>query len=267
MTGSMTDSTAPTIPTASLPGGEMPLFGLGTWRSSGDECYRAVRHALDVGYRHIDTATMYANEDQVGRAIRDSGVPREQLFVTTKLPPEAAGREQETLAASLGALGTAYVDLWLVHWPPSGEASPWVWERFVEARNSGYAASIGVSNYSVEQCDILSEQVGETPAVNQIPWSPAEYDAHIDSGLHKRGIVLEGYSPFRRSDLDHPVLTEVAERHQVTPAQVVVRWHIEHGFVVIPKSVHAERIDENLAGLAVALNPDEVAQIDGLGRV
>lgn len=252
------------IPTATLPGGAIPLLGIGTWQSEGDDCYRAVRHALDVGYRHVDTATGYGNESQVGRALADSGVDRDDVFVTTKLPPDAAGSERETLEASLRDLGTDHVDLWLIHWPPSGEASPWVWERFVELRDEGKVHSIGVSNYSVEQVDILSEQVGETPAVDQIPWSPADYDAKVASELAKRGVVLEGYSPFKRTDLDAPVLAEVAAAHGVTPTQVVLRWHLDHGFVVIPKSVTPSRIEENFSVTGFSLTEDERAAVDGL---
>ncbi|MBD5786431.1 aldo/keto reductase [Cellulosimicrobium terreum] len=267
-----TDSTRPTIstaldvPSATLPGGAIPLLGIGTWQSEGDDCYRAVRHALDVGYRHVDTATGYGNESQVGRALDDSSVDRADVFVTTKLPPDAAGKERETLEASLRDLGTDYVDLWLIHWPPSGEASPWVWEKFVELRNEGKVRSIGVSNYSVEQVDILSAQVGETPAVDQIPWSPADFSSHLADQLGKRGVVLEGYSPFKRTDLDAPVLAEIAAAHDATPTQVVVRWHLDHGFVVIPKSVTPSRIEENADVARFALSADELARIDALGH-
>lgn len=262
-------STSPspgTLPTVELPGGTMPLLGIGTWQSEGDDAYRAVRHALDVGYRHVDTATGYGNESQVGRALADSSVDRADVFVTTKLPPDAAGRERETIEASLRDLGTDYVDLWLIHWPPSGEASPWVWEQFVALRDEGLVRSIGVSNYSVEQVDVLSDQVGETPAVDQIPWSPADYDHRIAHELAQRGVVLEGYSPFKRTDLDAPVLAEVAAAHGVTPTQVVLRWHLDHGFVVIPKSVTPERIEANFQVTGFSLTPDELAAVDALGR-
>ncbi|WP_265521777.1 aldo/keto reductase [Oerskovia flava] len=252
------------IPTVPLPGGDMPLLGLGTWQSEGDDAYRSVRHALDVGYRHVDTATGYGNEDQVGRALAESGVARSDVFVTTKLPPDAAGRERATLEASLRDLGTDYVDLWLIHWPPNKEASPWVWEQFLTLRDEGLVRSVGVSNYSVEQVDILSEQTGQTPAVDQIPWSPADYDQRLAGELARRGVVLEGYSPFKRTDLDSPVLRDVAEAHGVTPAQVVLRWHIDHGFVVIPKSVTPERIEANFDVAGFTLDAEQLAQVDAL---
>ncbi|GII99271.1 diketogulonate reductase-like aldo/keto reductase [Sediminihabitans luteus] len=253
-----------TIPTAPLPGGDVPLLGLGTWQSEGDDAYRSVLTALEIGYRHVDTATGYRNEGQVGRALASSGVARTDVFVTSKLPPDRAGRERETLEASLELLGVEQLDLWLIHWPPDGVASPWVWERLVELRDEGLVRSIGVSNYSVEQVDVLSEQVGETPAVDQIPWSPADHDSAVAHQLAQRGVLLEGYSPLRRTDLDHPVLATIAAAHQVTPAQVVLRWHLDHGYVVIPKSVTPARIAENFAVTAFALTADELAQVDGL---
>ncbi len=163
--------------TTIAPGVDMPLVGLGTWQASGSEAYEACRRALEVGYRHIDTATMYGNEAAVGRAVRDSGLPRDEIFVTTKLPSGSAGRERETIAASLSAMQLDRVDLWLIHWPPGGQASPQVWERFVQIRAEGLARAIGVSNYSPAQIDELIAATGVTPSVNQIPWSPALYDA------------------------------------------------------------------------------------------
>ena len=156
----------PTVPL----GGDvaLPLVGLGTWQMTGQECYRAVRHALEVGYRHIDTATMYRNEREVGRAVRDSGVSREDVLVATKLPPRDAGRERKTLEASLRALGTEYVDLWLVHWPPARGASPQVWKQFLALRDEGMTRAVGVSNYDVAELDELVMATGEAPQVNQI---------------------------------------------------------------------------------------------------
>jgi 2,5-diketo-D-gluconate reductase A len=244
----------------------MPLLGLGTWQMRGREAYDAVLHALRVGYRHIDTATAYRNEADIGRAIRDSGVPREDIFLTTKLPPDRTGRELSTIERSLADLGTEFVDLWLVHWPPRGMASPSTWREVVAVQKVGLASAVGVSNYSVEQIDELIADSGVTPAVNQIRWSPFLYDAVRVVELRERGVVLEGYSPFRAARLGHPVLVEIARRHGVTAAQVVLRWHVEHGFVVIPKSSHRDRIEANADVFGFALSPDEVAEIDALGR-
>lgn len=262
--------TTPSSPSVALrtPTGDlgMPQLGLGTWRSEGEAAYRAVRHALDVGYRHVDTATGYANEDQVGRGITDSGVDREQVFVTTKLPPEAAGRERATLERSLRLLGTEYVDLWLIHWPPRGLATPSTWQALRGLRDEGLIRAIGVSNYSISQIDELLEVTGEAPAVNQVPWSPTDHDPRLLADHVRRDVVLEGYSPFKRTDTADPVLTSIAQKHDATVQQVIVAWHIHHGVVVIPKSANPERIKSNLAALALTLSDAEVALIDALGH-
>lgn len=259
-----------TIPVPSIdlrtPAGDVPipLLGLGTWQADGDEGYRAVRHALDVGYRHVDTAAAYANEDQVGRAIADSDVDRADVFVTTKMPPDAAGRERETLEQSLRLLGTEYVDLWLVHWPPDGRATPSTWQAFRDLRDEGLVRAIGVSNYSLEQIDELVEATGEAPAINQVPWSPSDHDPMVLAGHAQRGVALEGYSPFKRTDDSDPVLVRLAEERGVTVQQVIVLWHLRHRVVVIPKSTNPERIERNADVFGFTLSDEEVAEIDGL---
>jgi 2,5-diketo-D-gluconate reductase A len=245
-------------------GGAMPLVGLGTWQMRGERCRAAVRSALEVGYRHIDTATMYRNEGEVGRAVRDSGVPREQVFITTKLPPGAAGRERRTLDNSLRALGMDHVDLWLVHWPPRGRALISTWEELLAARERGLARAVGVSNYRTAQLDELITATGVAPQVNQIPWAPALYDPTVAAAHRRRGVVLEGYSPFKNTDLRHPVLVEIAASHGVTPAQVVVRWHLDHEVVVIPKSATPARIASNFEVFGFSLTAEELGRIDGL---
>jgi diketogulonate reductase-like aldo/keto reductase len=231
---------------------------------TGRKGYEAIRTALQAGYRHIDTATMYGNETEVGRAVRDGGVARDDVFITTKLPPERSGRARATLDESLRALNVSHVDLWLIHWPPNGSASVAAWKALLDARAAGLARAIGVSNYSTREIDELRDATGETPAVNQIPWSPWEFDAKRLAENEQRGVVVEGYSPFKRSDLRDPVLGAIAAAHGVSPAQVVLRWHIEHGIVVIPKSVTPERIASNLDIFSFRLTPDEVARIDAL---
>jgi diketogulonate reductase-like aldo/keto reductase len=259
-------STTPNPTVTIAPGVEMPLVGLGTWQAGGAEAYEAVRYALEIGYRHIDTATMYANEDEVGRAVRDSGVPREDVFITTKLQSGNAGRERATIEASLRALDTSYVDLWLIHWPPNGGAAPRTWEQFIELQAEGLTRAIGVSNYDERLIDELIDATGVTPAVDQIEWSPSLYDPAVAEALRSRGVTLEGYSPFKSTNLQDRVLVEIAARHSVTPHQVVVRWHIEHGFVVIPKSTRRERIASNFDVFGFQLDDEEVARIDALGR-
>ena len=258
-------ATAPDQPAVELDrAGPMPLLGFGTWQMTGARCQAAVGHALEVGYRHIDTAAMYRNEREVGRAVRDSGVPREQVFVTTKLPPGDAGRERRTLDSSLRALGMDYVDLWLIHWPPRRRSVP-VWERFVEARDAGRARAIGVSNYGVGEIDELSSATGVTPAVNQIRFGPALYDAKLVAGHRDRGVVVEGYSPFKTTNLHDEVLTRIAAAHGVDPARVVLRWHVQHEIVVIPKSADPERIATNAAIDGFSLTDEEMAAVDRLG--
>ena len=254
-------------PAAKLANGSMPLLGFGTWQIEDSDAPAATEFALEAGYRHIDTATGYGNEAGIGKALAAAALPRESLFITTKLPPDHGGRERETLEASLSKLGLERVDLWLVHWPPNGEATPAVWEQVIKAQSDRLATSIGVSNYSLAQIDELVEATGVTPAVNQIKWGPSIYDPSIASGLAERGVVLEGYSPFKASNLDDPTLVSIAERYDATAAQVIVAWHVAHGFVVIPKSVRRERIEANAAGARLELTDAEVAAIDGLSDV
>jgi diketogulonate reductase-like aldo/keto reductase len=247
-------------------GVSIPLIGFGTWQLDGDDAHNGVRAALEIGYRHIDTATAYGNEDRVGAAVRDSGLGREDVFITTKCPPGNAGREAQTLDASLRALGTDFVDLWLVHWPPHGEARPDMWKAFIEALEQGKTRAIGVSNYSIAQIDELIAATGRAPALNQIPWNPFTFNEREVAELRGRQVVLEGYSPLKRSDLGNPVLAEIAAAHGKTAAQVILRWHVEHGFVVIPRSRRRERIEENFGIFDFELTPEELRRLDSLGR-
>jgi len=256
-----TDYTDPSVP---LGQHRMPLLGFGTWQIENADAPQATATALELGYRHIDTATGYGNEAGIGSALASSGLDRDSIFITTKLPPENAGRERQTIEESLTKLGVDHVDLWLVHWPPNKQASPEVWAEVIKAQQDGLATNIGVSNYSLGQIDELIAATGVTPAVNQIRWSPGIYDATVAAGLAERGVVLEGYSPFKASNLNDPTLVKIAKDHDVTAAQVIVAWHVAHGFVVIPKSVRRERIEANAAGARVELTDDEVTAIDGL---
>jgi 2,5-diketo-D-gluconate reductase A len=253
-------------PAAALTSGRMPLLGFGTWQISNRDASQATAYALQAGYRHIDTATMYQNESGIGKALASVALPRESVFVTTKLPPAHAGRERRTLGESLTKLGLDYVDLWLVHWPPNGQAAPRVWQQFIRAQQEGLTKAIGVSNYSLRQIDELIQVTGVVPQVNQIRWGPSLYDPAMVSGLQQRGVVLEGYSPFKVSNLKDPTLVSIATRHDATAAQVIVAWHIAHGFVVIPKSVRRERIVANAAGVRIELTPEDVAMIDNLSN-
>lgn len=256
--------TAPTVPTetATLPGGgAMPLLGFGTWQLAGESAASATAAALAAGYRHVDTATAYGNEREVGAAVRDSGAP---VFVTTKLQPDRADRARQTLEASLEALGIDAVDLWLVHWPPAGSAVP-LWESFVQAREDGLARDIGVSNFGLDLIDEVTAATGVAPAVNQIRWSPLLFDRAVLDGHVARGVVLEGYSALKGGTLQDPVVCRIAERHGRTPAQVVVRWHLQHDIVVIPRSSQPARIAANADVGAFLLSAADMADLDALG--
>jgi 2,5-diketo-D-gluconate reductase A len=261
-------SAAPDVPTTTAPlpsGAGMPLLGFGTWRLSGVDAVRAVADALDAGYRHVDTATMYGNEREVGAAVSRSGVPREDVFLTSKLPPDRADRVGETLEQTLELLGVDQLDLWLVHWPPDGGPGVDVWEQFVAARNRGLVRDIGVSNYTAQQIDTLVDGTAVTPAVNQISWSPLRFDRAVLAAHRERGVVLEGYSGLKNGALEHPTVHQIATRLGRTPAQVVLRWHLEHEVVVIPKSRDRDRIRANADLAGFTLDEDDLAALDALG--
>src|SRR4029079_18279073 len=206
------------------------------------DAVRAVSVALEAGYRHLDTATVYRNEAEVGRGLSKSGVARDEVFLTTKCPPDNAGRGLDTLRRSLDNLGTDHVDLWLIHWPGDGSAYVDLWQEMVEAREAGLTREIGVSNFDAAQLDEVTKAAGVKPAVNQIEWSPLLYDAGTGSEHRDPDVVREAYSALRGGTLDHPVIAGIAERLDRTPAQVIIRWHVQHGIVVIPKSVDPDRI-------------------------
>jgi 2,5-diketo-D-gluconate reductase A len=253
--------------TVSLPGGTpLPLIGFGTWQLSPDTAYTSVRAALDVGYRHVDTATLYQNESDVGRAVKDSGVDRDQVFITTKLRPQDARHARRTLESSLRLLGTDQVDLWLLHWPTGQDELVPTWQALLSAKEDGLARNVGVSNHSPAQLDLLTEATGQRPAVNQIPWSPGEHDPALLEEHRSRGVVVEGYSGLKNTDLNDPVLTGIAERHGVTPAQVVLRWHLHHDIVILPRSSRSERVASNFDLGGFALTADDVTAIDKLSR-
>jgi len=258
------DLPADTVPLTA--GSAMPLLGFGTWQIKGDDAIRATSAALESGYRHLDTATVYGNEGEVGRALSESGLPRDEVFVTTKCPPSKAGHELDTLKESLDLLQTDHVDLWLIHWPGDGSSNSDIWRAFGEARETGLAREIGVSNFDTALLDQVSDATGVTPAVNQIEWSPLLYDDVTVADHRDRGIVLEGYSALRGGTLDHPTILEIAEREGRTAAQVIIRWHLQHGFVVIPKSVNPERIRSNADVAGFTLGDDDMAALDALGK-
>jgi diketogulonate reductase-like aldo/keto reductase len=252
----------PKAPLVHANGAAIPALGLGTWTLSGEPCSEAVRWALEAGYRHIDTAQAYRNEASVGRALRDSGVPREEVFVTTKFYPARKDAEAEA-ARSLERLGVEQVDLYIVHWPQNGPT--WAWDGMQRAHERGYARSIGVSNFSAAQLDELLGVAEVPPVVNQVQFSPFEFRRGLLEACEERNVLIEAYSPLGTGrHLDDRRVAEIAERAGRTPAQVLIRWCVERELVVLPKSTHRERIEQNGAVFDFELTREDVATLDAL---
>jgi diketogulonate reductase-like aldo/keto reductase len=258
---------APTIEL--LDGRAIPRLGFGTWPLDDDEAYAAVGTALERGYRLIDSAARYDNERGVGRAIADSGVPREEIAVTTKLPGADHGYE-EALAGfeeSRRLLGVEYVDLYLIHWPlPTIDRYVDTWRAFVHLREQGLVRSIGVSNFTPAQIERIAEETGVWPAVNQIELHPDFAQADLRIWHAERGVAIEAWRPLGRGLLGHPRLAEIGEAHGKTPAQVVLRWHVQLDTVAIPKSATPERIAENIEIFDFELSRAEMAAVEELDR-
>ncbi|BDI23659.1 aldo/keto reductase [Herbiconiux sp. L3-i23] len=243
----------------------IPQVGLGVYKVADDDAADVVREAIRVGYRHVDTAKLYDNEEGVGRGIRESDVPREDLFVTTKVwnDDHAYDRTLRAFDASLERLALDYVDLYLIHWPvPSQDLYVETWKALVQLRESGRVRSIGVSNFTERHIDRLVDETGVTPAVNQIELHPRLPQAAVREYDAANGVLTEAWSPLARGGvLTDPTLIEIAAKHDRSPAQVVIRWHIELGNVVIPKSVTPDRIASNFDVFDFALDSDDLAKI------
>ncbi|UZX01589.1 aldo/keto reductase [Arthrobacter sp. CDRTa11] len=248
-------------------GHSIPQIGLGTWPLDDDQVATAVVHAVEAGYRHIDTAVKYGNEEGVGNGIRASGVDRSEMFVTTKLDGQFQGQDRaiEGLEGSLRRMKLDYVDLLLIHWPlPQRNEFISTWKTFERLQLEGKVRSIGVSNFKPAHLERLMAECEVVPAVNQIQLSPAitrtaEREFHAE-----HGIVTESYSPLGGSGaslLDAPVLVQLGEKYDKTPGQLVLRWHIQNGFVTVPKSGDPERMKENLDVFNFALDPQDLAEI------
>ncbi len=244
-------------------GNEIPLLGLGVWQvPNGPETENAVRWALELGYRHIDTAQAYGNEESVGRALRDSSVPREEVFVTTKFYPAREDPEAEA-QRSLERLGVDQLDLYIIHWPQGGPI--WAWPGMERAHEQGYARSIGVSNYSVSQLDELMSVAETPPVVNQVQFSPFEYRRKLLEACEERNLALEAYSPLGTGrHLSDGRVRQIAERVGRTPAQVLLRWCVQRDLIVITKSTHRERIEENAQIFDFTLSDGDMAELDAL---
>jgi 2,5-diketo-D-gluconate reductase A len=244
-------------------GHALPLLGLGVWQvQSGGETEDAVRWALELGYRHIDTAQAYGNEESVGKALRDSGVRREEVFIATKFYPGSKDPAAE-LEQSLRRLGLDQVDLYLIHWPQGGPT--WAWPGMERAHERGLARSIGVSNFDADELDAMLQQARVPPVVDQIQFSPFKYRRALLEACTQRDVVLEAYSPLTTgTHLRDKRVAEIAERNDRTPAQVLLRWAVQRGIPVIPKSTRRERIEENARIFDFTLSDADMQALDAL---
>jgi diketogulonate reductase-like aldo/keto reductase len=246
-------------------GYNIPVLALGVWQiPNGPECVNAVRWALELGYRHIDTAQLYGNEESVGRAVHESGVPREELFITTKFAPSRRDAAAEA-EGSLRRLGLDYVDLYLVHWPQGGATR--AWPGMENAQQLGYSRSIGVSNYGAEEMDEVMRSASVPPVVNQVQFSPFEYRRALLDAAGRHRIVVEAYSPLGTGrHLANRRVGQIAAEVGRSPAQVLLRWCLQRDTVVLPKSTHRDRIDENARIFDFELSDQNLAELDGLDR-
>jgi diketogulonate reductase-like aldo/keto reductase len=246
-------------------GNQMPMLGLGVWQMpNGAACVNAVRWALDLGYRHIDTAQAYGNEESVGRALRDSGVPRDEVFITTKFYPAHNDPVAEA-EQSLRRLGVDQVDLYLIHWPQGGPTR--AWPGMERARELGSARSIGVSNFSASELAEVISAGTIPPAVNQVQFSSLQYRRALLDACQRRSVALEAYSPLGTGrHLANQTVNRVAQRVGRTPAQVLLRWCLQHDVPVIPKSTHRDRIGENAQIFDFALSSEDMAELDALDQ-
>jgi len=246
-------------------GKKAPMLALGVWQvRDGPECVNAVRWALEAGYRHIDTAQAYGNEESVGRALRDSSVPRDQVFITTKYLPRR-GDPVAQAEKSLRRLGVEQIDLYLVHWPQGGPTKAWA--GMERARELGLARSIGVSNFSAAELEGVIAGGSLPPAVNQVEFNPQHYRRALLDACTRHNVAVEAYSPLGTGrSLADTTVAKIARQNGRTPAQVLLRWSLQHGLIVIAKSTHRARIHENAQIFGFALSTEDLAELDALDQ-
>lgn len=252
-------------------GKEIPVLGLGVWKmTEGEETENAVRWALEEGYRHIDTARLYANERSVGNAVRkfmaDTGTPREEIFVTTKLWPSDYFNPEAGFAESLGKLDLDYIDLYLIHWPiPFMPRN--IWKAFEKFYEQGLAKSIGVSNYDESDIENVLSYANIAPMVNQVEFNPADYDLAQLEYCKSKNIIVEAYSPLGQGGLvNNKTVREVAQKYNKSPAQILIRWALQHGTVVLPKSSNQERIKQNTEVFDFDISESDMQTLNALNQ-
>ncbi|EKO3983072.1 aldo/keto reductase [Vibrio fluvialis] len=251
-------------------GNTIPQVGLGVWQASQDQAKTAVSHALKSGYHHIDTASIYQNEEGVGKGIKDSGIARDQIFITTKIWNDAQGFEatKTSLDASLVRLQLDYVDMLLIHWPaPEKNLYVETWRALIEAQKEGKVRTIGVSNFNTDHLQKLIDETGVTPVINQIELHPYFQQSELRKFHSENNIVTQAWSPLGQGEvLSNPVIGTIATKHGKTAAQVIIRWHIQLGNVAIPKSVTPSRIESNLDVFDFELSKAEMAEVANLDK-
>ncbi|HLD06722.1 MAG TPA: aldo/keto reductase [Candidatus Nanoarchaeia archaeon] len=247
-------------------GVQIPVLGFGTWKLSGNEAKEAVLHALQAGYRHIDTAAIYGNEQEVGEAIRESGIPRKDIFITTKLWNDDHDHIEEAFQKSLQRLGVDYVDLYLMHWPVE-HRRVMSWKVMEKLYSQKKCRAIGVSNFTIRHLQELLAQAKVVPAVNQFELSPYLSQPELVQFCKGKGIAVEAYSPLTRGrKLADPKLVAIAQKYGKTPAQILIRWPLQHGLVVLPKSATPERINENADVFGFEISKEDMKKLDAFNE-
>ena len=249
-------------------GTSIPQLGLGTYRLADDDAYRVASQALEMGYRHIDTARLYHNESGIGRAIRESGIPRDDLYITTKLWNGDQPKARDALSGSLDRLGLEHVDLYLIHWPaPLRGTYVDAWKQLEVLRADGLTTSIGVSNFEPEHLDAIAAVSDVVPVINQVELHPLFQQKALRAEHAKRGIATESWGPLCHGAVDlveeMPALVNLADRYEKTIAQVILRWHLQHGIIIFPKTSSKERLVENFALFDFEISDADMREIDG----
>jgi 2,5-diketo-D-gluconate reductase A len=246
-------------------GNKMPLLGLGTWKLTGGEATRSVKDALKMGYHMVDTSGDYNNQREVGEGIRQSGIKRENLFLVTKV--EEDDDAYQAVKNNLNELGLEYADLILIHRPPQHGVGEELWDGLIRAKDEGLTRDIGVSNYSIDQIDELIDASDEVPVVNQIEWSPFGHSKDMLKYCEDNDIIIQAYSPLTRAEhLDDAPINDLADKYEKTPAEIMIRWNIQHHVVPLIKSTTTDHLTENLNVFDFELQPEDIERLDGLNR-